>query len=213
MDAAALQQKIYSGYAKAAQRLGLSYDVYRPCEADHPLTHQVATVKVSFNARDLTYSKAQKPKQPYWYALLDGTLTQAGDYLIADKTFFIVEQALHLPILAVECNRTVKGYRLAQQRGVGKQPYSGRDERREETFLGNAAPWPASVLLGGRIDRGMDLPESAKQAGWTILLPTSAPVIIDHGHVLSDDLGRRYAVQAAELSSFGWRIQATQLHA
>lgn len=214
MDAKTLQAKIYSGYAKAAQRLGLAHDVYRPCEAADPLTCKVATVPASFNAQDWTYTKPQKPKQPYGYTVLEGGKTQAGDYLVRDgQTFFIAKQALHLPILIVECNRTVKGHRCARQSGVGKQPYSGRDDRREETYLGDVAPWPASVLLGGRTDTGVGLPESTKQAGWTILLPTSVPVVIDHGHVLSDDLGRRYAVQAAELSSLGWRIQVTQCHA
>ncbi len=37
MDGQKLQSKVYGGYAKAAQRIGLPFDVYRPSDATDPL--------------------------------------------------------------------------------------------------------------------------------------------------------------------------------
>ncbi|MDV6320676.1 hypothetical protein, partial [Chromohalobacter sp. HP20-39] len=81
MDAAKLQAKIYAGYAKSAKRIGYVYDVYRPASTANPLTNKVASLNASFNAQDWTYTKPNLPDKPYWYCLIDGRLTQVGDYL------------------------------------------------------------------------------------------------------------------------------------
>lgn len=223
MDALKLQDKIYSGYAKAALRLGLDNVQYRPAGGGNPLAVAGATVKASFNAEDMQYGRANKYGAAVWWGLFDARLTQAGDYLDGPQgTFFIASQQLHLPIQLVQCNRRVKLSRAAVQSGVGAVGYGGPCGTSGDTvLLGDAGDpaatgWPASILLFGQRERNLSgLPGAVQQLGWRILLPASVPasVVIQASDILTDDLGRRYAVQGAELTDMGWRITSTELHA
>jgi len=223
MDALKLQDKIYSGYAKAALRLGLDNVQYRPAGSGNPLAVAGAPVKASFNAEDMQYGRANKYGAAVWWGLFDGRLTQTGDYLDGPQgTFFVASQQLHLPIQLVQCNRRVKLSRAAVQSGVGAVGYGGPCGTSGDTvLLGDAGDpaatgWPASILLFGQRERNLSgLPGAVQQLGWRILLPASVPasVVIQASDILIDDMGRRYAVQGAELTDMGWRITSTELHA
>jgi hypothetical protein len=175
MDAVKANAKIYAGRGKVAARLGLDYDLYRPGgTAGDPLAVKVLTLKASFNATDNVYGKANMPGKAYWYADLDGRLTQPGDYLVhatnpQDVKFVAAMQSL-LPVLMVDCNRTVRIARAAQGLGFGAQGYGGVSDSPAlfvdvlgtnpagAAFVG----WPCSVLLGGRSQVGMTLPADVK---------------------------------------------------
>lgn len=213
MDAATLQTKIYSGYAKAAERLGVSTYVFRPLQADAPFTQPIATLKASFTAEEFHYGKPRKYGQAMWYGLFDGSQTQAGDYLVRGASiWFIASQALHLPILCVACQRKIRISRPVSQTAVGALPYQGRVEPKQKVVLGSQAAWPASLLLGAHQEAGLNLPASVKEAGWIALLPPSVPITIQSGDVITDDLKRRFTVYVAELSELGWRLQVKEAH-
>ena len=44
------------------------------------------------------------------------------------------------------------------------------------------------------------------------MLPISVPIIVTAGDIVTDDLGHRYAVDAAEQTDTGWRITANEAH-
>lgn len=222
MDAATLQNRIYKGYGKAALRLGLAYSIYRPANASDPLATVLQTLPASFNAEDFGYKKPNKYGTPTWYAILDGSVTKPGDYLQgAGGTFFIAAQQLNLPILVVECNRTLCMKRQTAPAGVGAVGYGGATVAASTDVLGQTNAdgslqkgWPASVLLKGKADTtGTDIPSATKNVGWFILLPPSVPITLQAGDILVDDLGRRYGVQGAELTDLGWRLMAREDHA
>lgn len=215
MDGATLQARIYAGYGKAALRIGQQYAQYRPSGAGNPLESSLASLYVSFNAEDMLYGRPNKYGKPTWYALLDGTKTQPGDYLTGPGgTFFIAAQQQALPVLAVECNAKVRISRMAAPTAAGAVGYGGVVESAAVDVLGSAAAgWPASVLIGGRSDKIVSTAMSVKSSGWQILLPPSVPIAIAQGDVLHDDMGRRYAVYAAELTDLGWRLNANEEHA
>ncbi len=213
MDAATLQTKIYSGYAKAAKRLGVDTQIFRPLQADSPFLHSITMLQASFTAEDVRYGKARQYGQAAWYGLFEGSQTQAGDYLVrGGSIWFIASQALHLPILCVACHRKIKISRPMNQTAVGALPYQGRIEAKQQVVLGAETAWPASLLLGARQDAGLTLPASVKEAGWVALLPISVPIVIQPGDVITDDLARRYTIYAAELSELGWRLQMKEAH-
>jgi hypothetical protein len=219
MNAQQIHAKIYAGRAKAALRLGLDYNVFRPISAADPLTNQVATIKAAFNAGDNSYKSPNMPGDPFWYGDFDGRVTQAGDYLVHPDSpldiKYIAAQQLLLPIICIDCNRTIRVTRTQAQSAVGATGYSGACDHVDADVLGSATGntgWPASVLFGGRAEIGANLPGSVKQAGWRIMLPPSTPAVVHHADILTDDLGRRYVVQASEQSDIGWRIQATEMH-
>lgn len=218
MDAATLQSRIYTGYSKAALRIGLDTDLYRPGTASHPISgiNKLRTFPASFNAEDMKYGKPNKYGHPIWYGIFDGALTQSGDYLVRvsdGQTYYIGGQQQLLPIICIECNRSIRITRENSSSAVGALPYSGNQPANETDVLGAPnAMWPASILFGGRIQQSMNLPASVREAGWQILLPPSVPITIMAGDIATDDLGRRYAIEGAESTDLGWRINAQEAH-
>jgi hypothetical protein len=245
MDAATLQAKTYAGYANVARIMGVSYQLWRPGEAHNPFTNQIATLLASFNGEDMAYSKPTKYGKATWYGVFDGRLSLPGDYLVRSggDIYFVAAQQLHLPILAVLCNRLVRIQRPAPAPAtLGAQPYKGvvtTVPAKMADVLGSAGAgvldnnfilnqsslgagtstlglgWPCSLLRGrggsgqGQPDR---LADSVSQAGWDILLPVSAPLVVKPSDIVLDDLGKRYQVGSAELTDLGWRVSVMEVH-
>lgn len=208
MDATKLQKKVYAGYAKAALRIGPAYNLYRPTTAISPLTNApVTTLNASFNAEDMTYGRPNKYGKPTWYCLVDGTQTQVGDYLInATQTFFIAAMQPILPILAVDCNRTINVLRPQQQTGLGAVGYGGDTDANETPLM---TGWPASVLQGTKGEKNeVNLPGDVRNPWWQILMPAFPGVVLQSADIITDDIGRRYIVSSAELTDLGWRMTA-----
>ena len=216
MDGATIQAKIYAGRGKAALRMGRDCSVYRPLTAAAPLGNLAATIKAAFNSGNSNYKAPNLPGDALWFADLDGRITQPGDYLIRvfdGDTFFIANQQELLPIVVVECNRQLKITREVPVAAVGAVGYSGMQPAQETDVLGTTgALWPCSILLGGRSQAALNLPADVRQSGWRIMLPPSVPISIKAGDIATDDLGRRYAIEAAEQTDFGWRINAQEVH-
>lgn len=216
MDGTKIQAKIYAGRGKAAIRIGLPCNQYRPLSAGAPLANLIGIINAAFNAGDSKYLVANLPGDPIWYADLDGRLTQPGDYLVRASdgaTWYIAAQQQLLPIVCVECNRSVRVTRENSVGAVGAVPYSGKLPTTETDILGApGALWPASILQGGRKDPSANLPAGVKNAAWKLMLPPSVPAVLAAGDIVTDDLGRRYAIDSAELTDMGWRITANEVH-
>lgn len=212
MDAATLQARIYSGYAKAAKRIGYTTAHYRPSSASNPIAagNKLTDLFASFNAEDMGYRKANKYGHPTWFGLFDGSLTQVGDYLTnaQDGTFFIAAQQTALPILLVSCNRTIDVMRPQQQAGVGALGYGGNTAATESPLM---TGWPAAVLQGPKGEKNeVGLPGDVKTPWWSILLPSFPGVVLRSGDIVADDLQRRYVIGSAELTDLGWRLSTMQ---
>ena len=216
MDGATIQQRIYSGRAKAAARIGLSCALFRPVAAAAPLGNQIGSLLAAFNAGDSKYKAPNLPGDPIWYADLDGRITQPGDYLVRaldGATWFIAAQQQLLPIVCIDCNRSIMITRQTPVTTVGAVGYGGIAPTTSVPVLGApGALWPASILIGGRKEAATGLPAGVKNAGWKIMLPISVPIIVTAGDIVTDDLGHRYAVDAAEQTDTGWRITANEAH-
>ena len=222
MDGATIQSRIYAGRGRAALRVGLDCRQYRPLTVSAPLGNLVGTIKAAFNAGDDNYRSANEFGDAVWHADLDGRLTRPGDYLVRvtdGQIWYVAGQQQLLPILMVDCNRSVRVLRQQQTPGaVGLLAYGSAspcDPATMAALLGTTtALWPASILLNGRgMTPSAGLPGSARMAGWRILLPPSIPVTIRAGDLAIDDLGRRYTIDAAENTDLGWRCNAQELHA
>lgn len=211
MDGAKIQQKVYRGYAIAASKIGTAYSQYRPVTADITALQPISTsLLASFNAEDMTYSRPNKYAKPTWYALLDGTKTQVGDYLIgAEGTFFIAAQQALLPILAVECNRTLSFARPQAQSDLGAVTNYEGNTPATQTPL--AAGWHASVLQGTKGEKNeVGLPGDVRNPWWLILCPAIPDVTLRTTDLAFDDLGRRYILSSVELTDLGYRMTAQQ---
>jgi hypothetical protein len=212
MDAAKLESKIYAGYAKAAQRIGYTVDLYRPSSPINPLAqlNRLRSFPASFNAEDMTYKRPNKYAKPTWFGVFDGRLAQVGDYLVGehDGTFFVAAMQTALPILLVQCNRTINVLRPQQQTGVGAAGYGGDTDAGETELLHQ---WPASVLQGTKGEKNdAQLPGDTRSPWWAVLLPNYPGVTLRSADLITDDLARRYVISSAELTDLGWRITAMQ---
>lgn len=195
MDGVRAQTKIYRGMGKAAQRIGLPFDVYRPADATNPLAtgNKVATALPAHFTADGNYTKPNTYGQATWQAMLDGAQVAVGDYMTGQGgPYFIAAKQPLLPILAVGCNRTVS---LTQG---GTSPV--------------AVGWPASILE--QSSRGQssieNMPDGVSNPTWRVLMPAVAGVTIDVADLLTDDLLRSYTVNSSELTDLGWRLSVMQ---
>lgn len=221
MDAATLQARVYSGYAKAALRVGLPHTICRPTTAANPTAapNQIGTTLAAFTVHssgNFNFDKPSDYSKPTFHALLDGAAVNKGDYLIDVATglgfFFIAEKSPLVPILAVQCNRTVTfaapGPSAFVDGSAGYQGTIGEAAVTNETpFL---VAWPASVLQGARSVATHFLPGDVGTGMWEVLLPFLAGTNIATGDLMSDDLGNRYCIRTAELTDLGWRLNAQQ---
>lgn len=210
MDGATLQSRIYSGYAKAASRVGYSNLHYRPSSALNPIAvgNKLANIYASFNAQDMKYGKPNKYGNPLWYGLFDGSQTRVGDYLIDPVVgdFFIAAQQQALPILCVSCNTIVNITRPAQQAAVGALPYGGTTPPTETMLM---QQWPCSLIMfgGGKKDDAI-LPGDTVSMNVQVLLPYFSGVTLAMADVITDQLGRRFTIANTELTDLGWRLTA-----
>ncbi|HHW4685713.1 MAG TPA: hypothetical protein ACQGQG_10560 [Xylella sp.] len=65
--------------------------------------------------------------------------------------------------------------------------------------------------MAGKSQAAIGLPADVKNSGWRLLLPPFVPVVVRSGDIVTDDLGKRYAIEGAELTDIGWRINAQEV--
>jgi hypothetical protein len=164
------------------------------------------SLPVSLNAEDMKYGKPNKYGKPTWYALVDGTNLEVGDYFVGPQgTFFIAALQSLLPILAVSCNRTVSIFRPQGQTGFGLGAYGGNIDAAETLLV---AGRPCSILQGTKGEKAeSNLPGDTRSPWWTILIPYGG-VSLTTDDIMVDDLGLRYVLSSVELSDLGYRITA-----
>lgn len=211
MDGVKLQAKLHKGYGKAALRLGLDFDHYRPVGVNNPLdpSNKLGTLKASFTPRanQFNYDKSSDHKNALWHGLFDGSAHVVGDYMVGESTYFIAAKQPILPMLCIECNRTLTIKRPADRQTVGQLPYGGNTELSEQTLLLN---WPASVLREARGEYGdVQLPGDVKSPSYLGMMPFNT-VVIQPFDIAIDDLGRRYIISTSELTDLGWRLGLNQ---
>jgi hypothetical protein len=200
MDGASLQLLLYRGYARAAERTGLPYQLFRPTGALNPMAGPpLATLPVAFSPEDDGFEHPQSYGKATWQALLDGSQVQVGDLLVGPKTYFIAARQALLPILAIEAPQIVDVRRPFRETGVGYQAsYGGTTPAQETIIMGQ---WPASILQGARGETtGVNLPDDLRAPSWALLLPAWPGVELLTSDVVQDGLGRRFAVASAELT-------------
>lgn len=218
MDGPTIQARVYAGYSKAANVIGLPYNQFRPLSANAPLGNLVASIKAAFDSTpNYKFTTPNEYGDPSWYGLINDASVLTGDYLIGTgsnvDTKFIAGKQFLLPVIAIDCNALVKITRENASSAVGTLPYSGNQASNETDILGAGGNlWPAAILFGGKSQVGMMLPAGVKNTGWKILLPPSVPVVILAGDIVTDNLGKRFVIEGAELSDLGWRINAQEVH-
>ncbi len=230
MDANQLNDLIYAGRGKAAAHIGQLTRVYRPVDALDPLANLVALLPVAFNVADERYAAPGSYGKVVWYADFDARQAEAGDYLVSNGAgadpahFFIAAKQSLLPVIAVACNRFIRVTRPVPLAAgtTGAIGYGGIDPAAmidvlgssAATNLGQSAGWPCAMVFGeGEAHLRESLPAGADlSTRWMIYLPPSVPVALLSGDRVVDDTGRVLVINGAELTSLGYRLQASEAH-
>jgi hypothetical protein len=214
MDQATIQARLYTGYGQAAARLGGSFDLYRPTGSLYPLSlaNKVGETLAVFTvaASGYDFERAASHKDVLFDALLDGSQTQVGDYLVSEGqgTFFVAAQQPLLPILCVRCNHTLAISAPGPAASFGAQTAYGGTDPADETLV--AGGWPASVIFDARGRAAeVGLPTDLPSPFFVILLPSTWSDVRT-SQFLTDEHGRRYTVEGAERTALGWRVFAEQ---
>lgn len=215
-NAAYVQDKIYYGYAQAALRLGLTFDVYRSVTPIDPIVpvNVVANVFSSFNV-SWDYMKANRYGNAVFQAVVDGRVVQLYDYLIGNNQKWFIASwkttQIILPILAIECPHEITIERAAQDITPDSDQYSGYNSV-QPTVL--ARGLPASILFANKGAKNpQKLPTDNNLGFWTILIPNLDGTIYLNRDIIIDENNFRYVIDTAELTNLGWRIMAQQLGA
>lgn len=216
MDGLGINQKIRFGYHKAAQKLGQPFDLYRTALPNDPLNpaNLVGNLK-AVTTVDWQWMKSNKPGNAIWWILIDGRdvtfplSAQEGDYLVGDKTYFILSKEFQMPMSAVECNRTVDIIRPYHSIDKGPQGYSAYTQDTSETIV---SKMPVSVLKlsVGRVAESK-LPTDTVRPNFIIQMPNLGDVNILTGDIMIDEESINYVLGVTEESEFGWRMTGEQV--
>lgn len=217
MNEARLQQVLGKGYAIAAERVGGTFELYRPSAADSVIV-PINMIAASFKAGIANYGggfKFDKPdthKDHYNNGLLDTRIAQKFDYLVADRgTWFVAQLEPIKPCLLVRCDRIISVLRPGSGvpcGAVGLADYGGTTASSEVALMEG---WPAALFDTGGKARGLaGLPVDVGAPSVEIMLPSWDGVLVRPSDFVTDDLGRRYTIKGAELTTFGWKIMAVE---
>lgn len=220
-----IQQKIFFGYAKAAQKLGATFNLYRATSAINPLQDEnlIGQIQASTNV-SWSYMKANRYGNALFQICIDAQSStkpdscQVGDFLIpttgaegviSDNTvYFIASLQFLLPPQAVSCNRTVSIVRPTQGTGAGYVGYAGRTQATDEIIVSGM---PMSVIAKGKEASPVKLPTDKKDGGWTCLIPNVGGIILREGDIIKDEFDQQYVISSNELTDLGWRLTAEQV--
>lgn len=109
MDGATVQDRIYAGYAKAAEHTGRIYSQYRAASPISPLEagNLLGEIACLF-AAEKRFEVPNKFKIPTRYLYADGRELQQRDLLVGPYgTFFVADMQPNLPLQAIRCNDVV----------------------------------------------------------------------------------------------------------
>jgi hypothetical protein len=216
MDGLQINQKIRFGYAKAAEKLGQPFSLYRPTTSIDPLNSvNLVGVLPAVASMDWTWMKSNKPGNAIWFLCIDGqdsSLPLAaveGDFIVGDHIFYILSKEYQLPMQGMECNATIKIVRPTQSIAAGGQGYAGFEEGSSELLV---SLMPASILMQGRGKNSeTDLPTDTTNPNWIIMMPNYGDVHLRTGDIVIDNTNENYILSVTEDTEFGWRLTAQKV--
>jgi hypothetical protein len=205
MDGATLQARIYSGYAKAAARIGLPHDVYRSASMLNPLAvaNRLISALPASMTTGMAYSAYNKPKIPDWILIADASQLIIGDWLVGGQgTFYVSDMQPLLPIPVVQCNHVVN---------IMRPSYSiAGSLEQTETQIASAFP----VFMQSKRDKDhtpAGFPTATESATslpmWITYINAHRVSDIQKNDVIVDENGARYIIDVPDLTSFGYIVE------
>jgi hypothetical protein len=205
MDSDHLQDRVYWGLNRMANKMGRVTDAYRPDGNSNPIdrSNRFLQLLAAFSRADGNFAQPVGYEVAVWRGYFDGSYTRAGDYLVQEQDiWFIASQHSLLPVLCVKTNRVLSITRqIVPATGASTSPTT------TATSTNIISQWPASVLGTETQGRPItQLPGDTRIPSATALLPSIHGQVLQSADVVTDELGTARIVVAAELSDLGWRL-------
>lgn len=166
-----VQERIFYGYGKAAQKIGEDFNQYRAPNGIVPISpaNLIQPLKMSANI-SWDYMKANKYGNSIWQLIIDGSQVEPGDFLInGNREFFVTAKQPLLPINGVECNARVSLVRPTKALVPGENPYGGYEVGDEEMLLQDC---PVSYIETGRPESNpLKLPLDTRVPRFHVYMP------------------------------------------
>jgi len=217
MDGPGINQKIRFGYAKAASKLGQPFTLYRSAVPINPInsSNLIGTL-LMVATLDWNWMKSNRPGNAIWWLVVDGQdsssplSAQEGDYLVGDKTFYILSKEYQMPMSGFECNSVIDIIRPNQSQAIGNVGYVAYQPG---TSIPIMTQMPASVLMINRqgSTAPSKLPTDTLEPSWIIQVPNLGGVFIRTGDIIIDNYTDEYVISVNEETEFGWRLTAQQV--
>lgn len=203
MDGTLLQAKVATGLGRAATHIGTSHKVYRSDTAIDPigLGTYLSTLPAAFTT-GYAFSRYSQPIVPDWTCVIDTNTLQPGDWLVGADTYYIADIQPLLPIPAVQCNRSISINRAGYSTAGALEPTT--------TLIASNFP----VFMTNKKDRerapmgfpSMQTDTTTGVPSWQFYINMRSNVL--KNDIITDDLGTKYVIDIANLTSFGYLVLA-----
>lgn len=111
MNGTQLQDRLYAGYGKTADKIGFPYSHYRSDTPFDPIFdgNLLDPINMALSTRTRPFEVPQQYKDAVFLMWADGRQLQQFDFLVGSSgTYYIADMQPNLPIQAVRCNHTIK---------------------------------------------------------------------------------------------------------
>jgi len=205
MDVDHLQDRLYWGLNRMANKMGRLTDAYRATGACDPLarSNRFLQLHAAFSRADGNFTQPVGYEVAIWRGYFDASYTRVGDYLVhKQEIWFIAAQHSLLPILCVRTNRVI-----SITRQIIPTAGTSTNVANANSSVNVISRWPASLLGTGTEGRSAtQLPGDTRIPNVTALLPATHGQILQPADIVTDELGTTGIVVAAELGDLGWRL-------
>ena len=205
MDVDHLQDRLYWGLNRVANKIGRITDAYRSKGDSNPLdrSNRFLQLHAAFSRTDGNFTQPVGYEAALWRGYFDASYTRVGDYLVHQhEVWFIAAQHSLLPILCVRTNRVI-----SVTRQIIPTTSTSSSTSPTVTSIKVISRWPVSMLGTGTEGRPItELPGDTRIPTSIALLPAIHRQVLQPADVITDELGTTGIVVAAELSDLGWRL-------
>jgi hypothetical protein len=205
MNAKHLQDRLYWGLNRMANKIGQVTDAYRANGVCDPLdpSNRFLQLHAAFSRADGNFTQPVGYEVATWRGYFDASYTRVGDYLVyKPDVWFVAAQHSLLPVLCIKVNRVI-----SITRQIVPATGTSTDPAPVASSISVISRWPASVLGTGTEGRPeTQLPGDTRIPTAIALLPSVHGEILQPADVVTDDLGTISIVVAAELTDLGWRL-------
>ena len=149
----AISDKINRGLGRAAKKLGVMYDHYRPAGDLYPLSpaNKLGEVKAAV-MQDPVARDPVNPLDPRYVGLIDVSVLQPGDYLVNDLyRFVVVDTTAGVPAAMIACNADIDVFAEARNKAA-PIPLPGTGQ----ALIRSLPCYIRQTAYGGREDLGPD---------------------------------------------------------